>query len=65
MHAPGPAFNIVLFNKAARVEEFDLLKATIVKASLGQMSGDGLEPDYSVSEEVPPKASGAGRKPKH
>ena len=55
VQAAGKAQNIVLFHKAARVEEIDLPEGTDVSASLGQMYEEGWEVDYTVIEEVPPK----------
>lgn len=46
----GKALNVVLFYKAARVEEIDLPAGTEVNVSLGTMGEDGWEADYSVIE---------------
>ena len=46
-------FNIVLFQKAARVEMFDLPKGVEIDAQLYQWTDEGREPDYWVSEQVP------------
>lgn len=51
----GEALNIVLFHKAARVEEIELPKGTEIKTNLGYMTDDGWEKDYTVYEEVPKK----------
>ena len=51
----GVSLNIVLFHKAARVEEVKLPEGTEVSASLGQMYEDGWQAEYSVFEIVPPK----------
>jgi hypothetical protein len=53
--AAGVSLNIVLFHKAARVEEMELPEGTEVSASLGQMYEDGWQVEYTVIEEVPPK----------
>lgn len=45
--------NVVLFHKASRVAELDLPEGVAVYAHLTDYSGDGLEGDYWVSEEVP------------
>lgn len=45
--------NVVLFHKAARVEEMPLPDGTKVTAHTGHDSEDGWEIDYYVSEEVP------------
>jgi hypothetical protein len=46
--------NVVLFQKASFVEELSLPPETKVEASLGHFDDEGWEPDYYVSEEVPP-----------
>lgn len=51
----GKALNVVLFHKAAKIEEIDLPAGTEVAASLGRMEEEGWEVDYSVTEIVPPK----------
>jgi hypothetical protein len=56
VQAKGKAFNVVLFHKAARVEKLDIPAGTEISAQLGQMTEDGWEDDYTVYEEVPPKA---------
>ena len=51
----GVSLNILLFHKAARVEEMELPEGTEVSASLGQMYEEGWEVEYTVIEEVPSK----------
>lgn len=51
----GEALNVVLFHKAALVEEMELPKGTEIRARLGQMSDEGWEIEYTVIEEAPPK----------
>jgi hypothetical protein len=53
IQAAGGALNVVLFHKAARVEQLALPKGTEVSARLGQMYEEGWEIDYCVTEEVP------------
>lgn len=49
--------NVVLFHKAARVEEMQFPDGTEITAHTGYGTEDGWEIDYGVSEEVPkPKA---------
>ncbi|HQC97284.1 MAG TPA: RES domain-containing protein [Aquabacterium sp.] len=49
--------NVVLFHKAARVEEMQFPQGTAITARTGYDTEDGWEIDYGVSEEVPkPKA---------
>jgi hypothetical protein len=55
----GTSLNIVLFHKAAKVENLDLPEGTELRAQLYQMYEDGPEPEYSVTEEVPPKEENA------
>ena len=45
--------NVVLFHKAARVEEMAIPKGTEIEARTGYGSEDGWETDYGVSESVP------------
>jgi hypothetical protein len=54
VQAAGEALNFVLFHKAARVEEIELPKGTVLNSTLGYMTEDGWEVDYTVIEEVPP-----------
>ncbi len=49
------SLNVVLFHKASKVEKLDLPEGTELNAQLWQMYEDGLEPEYSVTEEVPPE----------
>lgn len=51
----GTALNIVLFHKAARVEELDIPYGTEISARLGQMYEEGWEREYTVIEETPNK----------
>ena len=46
--------NVVLFHKAARVENLDLPPGTEIRAHLWQHDEDGSSPDYTVYEETPP-----------
>ena len=55
IQAAGGALNVVLFHKAARVEELGLPKGTDVSASLGEMYEEGWEVEYTVIERVPPE----------
>ncbi|MFQ1717005.1 RES family NAD+ phosphorylase [Aeromonas veronii] len=48
--------NIVLFHKAARVEEIVYPEGTEVKADSGYWTEDGWEQEYSVSVLLPPQA---------
>lgn len=49
--------NVVLFHKAARVEEMPFPQGTEITARTGYGTEEGWESDYGVSEEVPkPKA---------
>jgi hypothetical protein len=50
VQAAGKAQNVVLFHKAARVEEINLPKGTDVSARLGQMYEEGWEVEYTVIE---------------
>jgi hypothetical protein len=45
--------NVVLFHKAARVEEMAFPKGTEIEAHTGYGTEDGWEIDYGVSEAVP------------
>ncbi|MBX3630757.1 MAG: RES family NAD+ phosphorylase [Nitrosomonas sp.] len=49
------SLNVVLFHKASKVEKLNLPEGTELHAKLWQMYKDGPEPEYSVTEEVPPK----------
>jgi RES domain-containing protein/HEPN superfamily RES-like protein len=46
--------NVVLFHKAARVEELEIPKDADVSATLSEMTEDGPEVDYYVMEKLPP-----------
>lgn len=46
--------NVVLFQKAARVEMMELPEGTEINAQSGYETEDGWEVDYSVTELVPP-----------
>lgn len=46
--------NVVLFHKAARVEELQLPPGTEIEAHTGHGTEDGWEVEYRVSETVPP-----------
>jgi len=46
--------NVVLFQKAARVETMELPRGTEIDARSGYETEDGWEFDYSVTERVPP-----------
>lgn len=58
----GRSLNVVLFHKAARVEEMEVPEGTKISSSLGYLSEDGWEGDYSVFEEVPPKKEDVEKK---
>lgn len=45
--------NVVLFHKAARVEEMQFPKGTEIRANTGYGTDEGWEIDYGVIEEVP------------
>jgi hypothetical protein len=47
--------NVVLFHKAARVENMDISPGTEIQAYLEQHDEDGSSPDYRVFEDTPPK----------
>lgn len=51
--------NVVLFRKAARVEEMQFPRGTKVAARTGYGTDEGWEVDYGVSEEVPKAKSPA------
>lgn len=55
----GAALNVVLFHKAARVEELDIPRGTELSARLGQMYEEGWEREYTVIEETPSKEDAA------
>jgi RES domain len=56
--------NVVLFHKAARVEDIELPAGTKIDAHTGHGSDEGWEIDYSVSEQVPPLPPAAPTPPK-
>lgn len=49
--------NVVLFHKAARMEEMQFPEGTAIEARTGWGTEDGWEPDYWVSETVPKEVS--------
>jgi hypothetical protein len=51
----GDGLNVVLFQKAVRVEAMEIPEGTEIEATTGHTSEDGWEADYSVTERVPPK----------
>ena len=51
----GLSLNIVLFHKAARVEEMDLPEGTEMRAILGHAYEGEWQTEYTIVEEVPPK----------
>lgn len=51
--AKGSAINIVLFQKAARVESMSIPDGTEINANTGHHTEDGWEVDYSVRELTP------------
>jgi hypothetical protein len=53
VQAKKPAFNIVLFHKAARVQPFEHPPGTEISASLGQNGEDGWETEYRIIERTP------------
>jgi hypothetical protein len=59
VQANDGALNVVLFHKAARVEEIELPTGTQVNVWLGYGTEDGWEEDYTVSEKVPPQEESA------
>jgi hypothetical protein len=50
----GNGVNAVLFHKASRCEELEIPDGTEIAARTYSMYEDGPEPDFSVSETVPP-----------
>ena len=54
LQAPGDAFNVVLFHKAARVEAMNVPEGTEIGVSTGRWAEDGWQGDYEVLEKVPP-----------
>lgn len=62
VQSDGKALNVVLFHKAARVEEFDFPTGTEMDVSLGTTGEDGWEDEYSVIEWISPE-KGKSEKP--
>lgn len=52
--------NVVLFQKAARMDTLPMLKGTKFDAYCGHDTEDGWESDYSVMEHVPPQLEPEG-----
>ncbi|MCA0849920.1 RES family NAD+ phosphorylase [Salipiger thiooxidans] len=50
----GNGLNVVLFHKASRAEVLDIPEGTAIRARTYSVYAEGPEPDYSVTEEVPP-----------
>ncbi|CUJ30121.1 RES domain-containing protein [Cognatishimia activa] len=50
----GDGLNVVLFHKASRCEELGIPQGTDITARTYMNYEDGPEPDFSVTEEVPP-----------
>ncbi|WP_262030755.1 RES family NAD+ phosphorylase [Microvirga sp. Mcv34] len=46
-------YNVVLFHKAARVQPADTSKGAKISAQLYTTTEDGVEPDYTIIEELP------------
>lgn len=55
--------NVVLFHKAARVEEMEFPEGTEIEAHSGSGTDDGWEIDYSVGERVPSQPASAIARP--
>lgn len=53
---PGDQRNVVLFHHASKVEAVEIPDNAEVSVHQFQSTDDGPEPDYTVWEEVPPKA---------
>ncbi|MEP2682240.1 MAG: RES domain-containing protein [Sulfitobacter sp.] len=51
----GNGVNAVLFHKASRCEEMEIPEGTEISARTYSISEEGPEPDFSVSETVPPE----------
>jgi hypothetical protein len=62
LQAAGNALNIVLFHKAARVEDLPLPEGTEITADTGYGTEDGWEVDYSVVEAAPLPEQQDGKK---
>ncbi|MBI5102361.1 MAG: RES domain-containing protein [Nitrospirae bacterium] len=58
----GESLNVVLFHKSARVQDIDLPEGTTISSSLGHISEDGWDGDYSVFEEVQAKKEDQDKK---
>lgn len=54
VQAGGNGVNAVLFHKASRCEELELPEGTEIEARTYQLYEEGPEPDYTVTETVPP-----------
>ena len=54
VQAGGDGVNAVLFHKASRAEEMEIPEGTEINARTYAMYEDGPEPDFTVSETVPP-----------
>ena len=52
----GSGYNVVLFHKAARVEELSIPQGAEFKISTGYYDEDGWYSDYDVTETLPPSA---------
>lgn len=52
VQADGEGLNVVLFHKAARVEQLKLSDGAEIEAITGYLGEDGWEVDYSVREQV-------------
>jgi len=52
--------NIVLFHRAAGVEQLEIPAGTKISASAGHVTSDGWEPDYTVFEAVPATQKATG-----
>jgi hypothetical protein len=59
----GEVLNIVLFHKAACVENVEIPEDITIGVSLGRRTEDGWERDYTVTEQVVKKADDSPRPP--
>jgi RES domain/HEPN/RES N-terminal domain 1 len=57
------SLNIVLFHKAARVEEMQLPEGSELSASLYELYEEGAEREYTVIERVPPEPAKSENEP--
>lgn len=57
VQADGEGLNVVLFHKAARVEQLESSESSEIEAETGYFGEDGWEVDYSVREVVSQKTS--------